>query len=67
MNTKNSILLIDPAFDTNTAVNCSLLVKIGIDTFSYAILDKETNKIIAVFDEQECEDVSKTLSERLKN
>ena len=67
MNTQNSILLIDPAFDTNTSLNCCLLLKMGIDSFSYAILDKEANKIIAVFDQQECEDVSNILSERLKN
>ncbi len=67
MNNPNSILLIDPAFEPATSVNCSLLVKVGIDSFSYAILNKETNKVIAVFDEQECEDGSKKLNERLKN
>ena len=67
MNTQNSILLIDPVFDTKTAVNCCLLLKMGIDSFSYAILDKEANKIIAVFDQQECKDVSLTFSDRLKN
>ena len=67
MNTKNSILLLDPAFDLSTSVNCSLLVRVGIDSFSYAILDKDTNKISIVFDEQKCEDASKKLSERLTN
>ena len=67
MNSENSILLIDPAFDTNTSVNCCLLLKTSIDSISYAILDKEANKIVAVFDQQECEDVSNTLSDHLKN
>lgn len=67
MNTQNSILLVDPAFDPNTSLNCSLLVRVGIDSFSYAILDKEANKINAVFDLQECEDVLKQFTERLRN
>lgn len=67
MNNQNSILLIDPAFDPSASVNCNLLIKVGIDSFSYAIVNKEINKIIAVFDEQECGDASKKLNERLKN
>lgn len=67
MNSQNSILLVDPTFDPNASLNCSLLIRLGIDSFSYAILDKEKNKICAVFDEQECENVIGKLSERLKN
>ncbi|MES2653554.1 MAG: DUF3822 family protein [Bacteroidota bacterium] len=67
MSNQNSILLIDPAFDPTTSVNCSLLIKIGIDSFSYAILNKDTNKISAVFNEQECMDPVKKLSDRLKS
>lgn len=67
MNNQNSILLIDPTFDPSNSINCSLLVRMGIDSFSYAILDKKTNKVSAVFDEQECEDVSQTFNERLNN
>ena len=67
MNNQNSILLIDPKFDPITSINCNLLLKLGMDCFSYAIIDKALNKVIAVFDEQECEDMSKVLIERLKN
>jgi len=67
MNTQNSILLIDPTFDPSTSINCNLLIRVGINSFSYAILDKETNKIVAVFDEQECESASNTLNECLIN
>ncbi len=64
---KNSILLIDPNFDTATAVNCNLLLKITADTISYAIIDDISNQVKAVFDEQECKDVAKILSKKFKN
>jgi hypothetical protein len=67
MSKSNSILLIDPSFDPATARNCKLLIKIGLDSLSYAIINKKTNKISAVFDEQECEDATRKLRERLKN
>jgi hypothetical protein len=67
MSKSNSILLIDPSFDPATATNCKLLIKVGLDSLSYAIVNKETNKISAVFDEQECEEPAKKLNERLKN
>ena len=66
MDNKNSILLINPTFEPSTSTNCSLLVKIGSKSFSYAIIDRETNKVNAVFDEQECEDAAKKLADRLK-
>lgn len=66
MNKSNSILLIDPSFDPASSINCDLLLKVGMDSFSYAILNKETNQVVAVYDEQECEDGAKKLSERLK-
>lgn len=66
MNNSNSILLIDPSFDPSTASTCNLLVKIGIDSFSYAIINKQNNKVIAIYDEQECEDVNLKLAERIK-
>jgi hypothetical protein len=66
MNNNNSILLIDPAFDPATASSCNLLVKVGLDSFSYAILNKETNQVSAVFDEQECENGAQKFAERLK-
>ena len=66
MSNNNSILLIDPDFDPATSLNCSLIVKMGYDSFSYAIINKEKNKVIAVFDEQECEDVVKKLTDKIK-
>lgn len=66
MSNNNSILLIDPAFDPNRAPSCNLLIKIGLNSYSYAIIDKETDQVSAVFDEQECEDVAFSFAERLK-
>ncbi|MEJ2880012.1 DUF3822 family protein [Pedobacter sp. GR22-6] len=67
MNSKNSILLVDPEFDPNTAENCNLLIKITSDSFSYAIIDKIHQQIKAVYDQQECHDVPAELAERLKH
>jgi hypothetical protein len=58
MNNNNSILLKHPAFDPSTASACNLLVKIGIDSFSYAIIDKPTQQVMALYDEQECDSSS---------
>lgn len=66
MDNKNSILLIDPAFEPSTANNCSLLVKVGSKNFSYAIINNETSRVSAVYDEQECENVTSKFAERLK-
>ena len=63
---KNSILLIDPAFDPQLSEQLSLLVKINADTFSYAIIDDKQKRIYAVYDEQECEDGYQKFNERLK-
>ncbi len=67
MDIKNSILLVDPEFDLNTAADCDLLIKITSDSFSYAIIDKSSRQLKAVYDEQECADVPTTLAHRLKN
>ncbi|TDQ07081.1 DUF3822 family protein [Pedobacter metabolipauper] len=67
MNSRNSILLVDPEFDPNTAGDCNLLLKMTIDSFSYAIIDKSNNQVKAVYDEQECEDMLATLSAKIKN
>lgn len=64
---KNSILLIDPNFEPANSTNLSLLVKIGADTFSYAIIDSERKFVHAVYDEQECESGYEKLKERLKS
>lgn len=67
MDNKNSILLVDPEFDLNTAADCDLLLKITPDSFSYAIIDKRCRQLKAVYDEQECKNVAETLATRLKN
>jgi hypothetical protein len=67
MNSKNSILLVDPEFDPNTAADCHLLIKIGPDSFSYAIIDKSCNQVKAVYDQQECEDADRALAAKLKS
>jgi len=66
MNNNNSILLLDPSFDPKDATNCSLLVNLGVDYFSYAIVDEITGKVIAIFDEQECINVAGKFAERSK-
>lgn len=66
MDNKNSILLVDPEFDLNTAADCVLLLKITPDSFSYAIIDKSNRQLKAVYDEQECDNVPATLAQRLK-
>lgn len=67
MDNKNSILLVDPKFDLNTAADCDLLLKITPDSFSYAIIDKRSRQLKVVYDEQECDNVPATLAHRLKN
>jgi hypothetical protein len=67
MNSKNSILLVDPEFDPNTAAECDLLIKVGPDSFSYAIIDKSCNQVKAVYDQQECEDAGSALAAKLKS
>lgn len=67
MDNKNSILLVDPEFDLNTAADCDLLLKITPDSFSYAIIDKSCRQLKAVYDEQECNDVPARLASKLKN
>ena len=62
----NSILLIDPNFEPENSKNLNLLVKIGADTLSYAIIDNDNKFVHAVFDEQECESGYEKLRERLK-
>ncbi|TKC62469.1 DUF3822 family protein [Pedobacter hiemivivus] len=67
MDNKNSILLVDPDFDLNTAADCDLLLKITPDSFSYAIIDKGSRQLKAVYDEQECDNVPAMLAAKLKN
>ena len=65
MNNK-SILLIDPEFDPEHSESLDLLVKIGADSFSYAIIDPTQKLVYALYDEQECEDGYRKLNDRLK-
>jgi hypothetical protein len=65
-NSKNSILLVDPDFDPNTASDCNLLLKITADSFSYAVIDKNSRQLKAVFDQQECEDTVAELASAIK-
>lgn len=44
------------------AKSCALLIKAAADSFSYAIVNKATKKVIAVFDEQECDGAQKLAS-----
>lgn len=66
MNDNNSILLLDPTFNQSTASACSLLVDIGRDSFSYAIINKVTKQAIAVYNEQECVNSLLTLTNLFK-
>ncbi len=67
MNINKSILLIDPAFDSSEASACILLVKIGLDSFSYAIVNQATQQVIALYDEQECNNSPLKLTERFQS
>lgn len=65
MNSKNSILLVDPEFDPATATSCSLLIKVTADNYSYAIINKANEKLVALYDQQECPEPMKDLANRL--
>jgi len=66
MNNKNSLLLVDPEFDPQAASDCALLLKITTDSFSYAIINKNKNQLLVVFDHQECTDVWADLNSRFQ-
>lgn len=53
----NSLLLVDPDFKTDAAANCELLLKITNDSFSYAVLDQDSEQVKVIFDLQGLEDV----------
>lgn len=57
----NSLLLVDPNFKADASVNCHLLLKITNDSFSYAVINKESDEINVIFDKQGCEDVEQDL------
>ena len=66
MSNKNSILLMDPEFDPGTAADCTLLLKITPDSFSYAIVNNTTKQLQAVYDHQECLDAGQVLATSVK-
>ncbi|WP_175634570.1 DUF3822 family protein [Pedobacter ghigonis] len=57
----NSLLLVDPNFKADASANCHLLLKITNDSFSYAVVNKDTDEIKLIFDKQGCDDVQKDL------
>jgi len=57
----NSLLLVDPDFKADASVNCHLLLKITNDSFSYAVINKDSDKINVIFDKQGCDDVEQDL------
>ncbi|SDH69392.1 Protein of unknown function [Pedobacter terrae] len=57
----NSLLLVDPNFKADASANCHLLLKITNDSFSYAVISKDTGEIKIIFDKQGCDDVQKEL------
>lgn len=61
----NSILFSDPNFDDAISSKCELLIRIGLDTFSYAIINTELNKVEVLFEEQECNDLVAKFQEKL--
>lgn len=60
---KNSLLLIDPNFEPKNVQNHHLLLKITDDSFSYAIIDQDNNQLKAVFDKQECANITETVAQ----
>lgn len=67
MNSKNSILLVDPDFDSNTSEDCSLLIRVTDNSFSYTVIDQLHHRIQVLFDQQNCNDVPSELSDRLNH
>ncbi|WP_406827304.1 DUF3822 family protein [Pedobacter sp. KACC 23697] len=57
----NSLLLVDPNFKADASANCHLLLKITNDSFSYAVVSKDTEEINIIFDKQGCDDIQKEL------
>lgn len=57
----NSLLLVDPNFKADASANCHLLLKITNDSFSYAVVSRDTEEINIIFDKQGCEDVQQDL------
>ncbi|KLT67364.1 DUF3822 family protein [Pedobacter sp. BMA] len=57
----NSLLLVDPDFKADATDNCHLLLKITNDSFSYAVLNKDSEEINLIFDKQGCTNLEQDL------
>ncbi|WP_421942992.1 DUF3822 family protein [Pedobacter sp.] len=64
---ENSLLLVDPNFKTEASVNCNLLLKITNDSFSYALVDKNSGIIYAIFDKQGCDSIENEVKSAFAN
>jgi len=53
----NSLLLVDPDFKADASVNYQLLLKITNDSFSYAVVDQDSEQVKVIFDQQACDDL----------
>lgn len=65
MNTKNSILLVDPNYQSENSKQYGLIIRLGINSFSYAIIDGKSNSVLALYDEQECADATRQFVQHL--
>ncbi|RNL55680.1 DUF3822 family protein [Pedobacter jejuensis] len=64
---KNSLLLVDPNFKADAYANCHLLLKITNDSFSYAVVDKDSEQVNVIFDKQGCENLQQDLQAAFEN
>jgi hypothetical protein len=62
----NSLLLIDPNFTEEASINHNLLLKVTNDSISYAVVNKNTEKVSLIFDQQATESVAKNLKKAFK-
>ena len=57
----NSLLLVDPNFKADATDNCHLLLKITNDSFSYAVVNNDSEEINLIFDKQGCTNLEQEL------
>ena len=57
----NSLLLTDPDYKSAASSNCHLLLQITNDSFSYAIVENNSDNVKVIFDQQGCDNVEKEL------
>ncbi|MCX2583878.1 DUF3822 family protein [Pedobacter sp. MR22-3] len=63
----NSLLLVDPDFKADASVNYQLLLKITNDSFSYAVVDQDSEQVKVIFDQQGCEDLPLVLQDAFES